>query len=215
VIPARDAPVAVIFRRGPSAWYQVIAWDTDRDVFTDGAWFRGRIYEERCDVSPDGELLLYFCHGGSSRPGYTDSWSAVSRLPWLHALGLWPWGTIYGGGGRFVGNREVALRIGMPVRAHPDHPGLGLRVSTLRREDRLDVHRSTGEPDTDWSGVDPSGGAIFCRQGLIFRRSRAGKEIKLADFNDRRPDPVPAPAWATEPLVPLPGRPVRRRLRAP
>src|SRR5262249_44616225 len=65
VLLAREAPVAVILRRGPSAWYQVILWRTDRDTFEDGAWFKGRLYEERCDLSPDGELLLYFALQGS------------------------------------------------------------------------------------------------------------------------------------------------------
>ena len=60
VIPARDVAKAVIIRRGPSAWHHLIAWDTKRDVFEHGAWFRGRIYPERCDLSPDGELFLYF-----------------------------------------------------------------------------------------------------------------------------------------------------------
>lgn len=78
-IHARSAPRAVVLRRGPSGWAQVIAWDTERDTFDDGAWFKGRIYEERCDLSPNGKLLLYFCHGGRMRPGYTDSWTAVSR----------------------------------------------------------------------------------------------------------------------------------------
>ena len=65
VIVARAAPRAVVFRRGPSEWYQVIAWDTARDVFSDGAWFKGRIYENRCDLSPDGRLLAAACGGAA------------------------------------------------------------------------------------------------------------------------------------------------------
>lgn len=197
VIPARDAPVAAILRRGPSTWYQVIAWDTQRDVFTEGAWFRGRIYEEKCDVSPDGALLLYFCHGGRSRPGYTHAWTAVSRLPWLFALGLWPWGTTYGGGGRFVGKREIVLRTGMPLRAHPDHVGVGLVVSA----GDTPVHRSTGIDGTDWSGIDHGGRVIFCRAGRVFRRERDGHDREVADFNDHVPAPIEPPEWATAPLA--------------
>jgi hypothetical protein len=202
VIQAASAPVAAILRRGPSRWCQVIAWNTHRDTFTPGAWFKGRIYEDRCDVSPDGELLLYFCHGGRMRPGYTDAWTAVSRLPWLHALALWPWGTTYGGGGRFTGKRELVLRTGMAFKAHPDHPADGLHV-TLGNPER---HRSTGEPGSDWSGVDHER-LVFCREGKLFRRTRAGVDVELADFNGHRPEPVPAPEWATVPLV----APVRRR----
>ncbi|MGZ5970150.1 MAG: hypothetical protein ACXWP4_20910 [Polyangiales bacterium] len=196
----------MILRRGPSDWYQVIQWDTARDVFTEGAWFKGRIYEERCDVSPDGQLLLYFCHGGRSRPGYTDAWTAVSRLPWLYALALWPWGTTYGGGGRFVDDRSVVLRTAMPVATHPEHPAHGLHVSTLQRGESLDVHRSTGEPDTDWSGLDHGGRLVFSRAGKLFRRSTEGVDTELADFSGREPDPVPAPEWAR---VPLPA-PIKR-----
>ncbi|HEY6464190.1 MAG TPA: hypothetical protein VIY73_28680 [Polyangiaceae bacterium] len=208
VIMASAAPVAAILRRGPSRWTQVIAWDTRRDVFTDGAGFKGRIYEDRCDVSPDGTLLLSFCHGGRSRDGYTDSWSAVSRLPWLHALGLWPSGTTYGGGGRFTGNREIVLRTGMPIEVHPDHPGLGLRVTGGRPE----LQRSTGMPDTEWSGVDQDGRPVYCRSGKVFRRARrtGAKDLELADFNGRRPEPSPAPDWAR---VPLEARSARRSPR--
>lgn len=202
VIFARSAPLAVILRRGPTKWYQLIEWDTRRDVFMDGAWFKGRIYEERCDLSPDGQLFLYFCHGGRTRAGYTDSWTAVSRPPWLHALTLWPWGTTYGGGGRFVGNRRVVLRIAMPIATHPKHPAQGLEVSTLTRSDEpLDTYRTTCEPGTDWSGLDHSGRLIFSREGKLFRRSRDGKDIELADFGERRPKPVPAPEWARMPLA--------------
>jgi hypothetical protein len=65
VIPAKNEPSAVVLRRGPSAWHHVIQWDTRRDRFVHGAWIKGRIYEEKCDVSPDGQLLLYFVHQGS------------------------------------------------------------------------------------------------------------------------------------------------------
>ena len=202
VLFARSAPVAAILRRGPSRWTQIIAWDTDRDTFTDGAWFKGRIYEEKCDLSPDGRLLLYFVHAGRSRPGYTDSWTGVSRLPWLFALGLWPWGTTYGGGGRFVDDRQLVLRTGMPIAPHPDHPALGLHVSTLGRGESLGTHASTGETGTDWSGVDPRGRLVLARGGKLLRRSAKGVDVELADFDGRVPDPVPAPEWARVPLAP-------------
>jgi hypothetical protein len=40
---ARNAHVALVIRRGPSSWSQLTLWDTDRDLFTEGSWFRGRI----------------------------------------------------------------------------------------------------------------------------------------------------------------------------
>src|SRR6185295_18250857 len=60
VIMARESKTAVIFRRGPSRWVQLIRWYTETDTFEPGQWFHGRIYEERCDLSPNGEHLIYF-----------------------------------------------------------------------------------------------------------------------------------------------------------
>ena len=60
ILFAARAPVAVIFRRGPSKRVEVIRWDTAHDTFERGHWFHGRIYTRRCDLSPDGELLVYF-----------------------------------------------------------------------------------------------------------------------------------------------------------
>ena len=60
VILAREAPKAVIFRRGPSGQVCTLGWDLETDTFTMGQWLKGRIYEYRSDLSPDGELLVYF-----------------------------------------------------------------------------------------------------------------------------------------------------------
>jgi hypothetical protein len=46
---------------------QLTNWDTDTDSFDLGQWFRGRIYERRCDLSPDGSLLVYFAQKISAR----------------------------------------------------------------------------------------------------------------------------------------------------
>src|SRR6185503_13824942 len=52
VVLAREAPIGDIRRRGPAPWYHVILWHTDTDAFDHGAWFKGRIYEERCALAP-------------------------------------------------------------------------------------------------------------------------------------------------------------------
>ena len=38
----------------------MIGWNLNTDEFTLGQWLYGRIYEYRCDLSPDGRYLLYF-----------------------------------------------------------------------------------------------------------------------------------------------------------
>lgn len=86
VLPARDVPRAVILRRGPSRWYHVIDWDTANDRFVHGAWIKGRIYENSCDISPDGTLLLTsILQGSRGGTEFTHAWTAISRVPWLQA----------------------------------------------------------------------------------------------------------------------------------
>ena len=60
VILAREAAKAVVFRRGPSGCVCTLSWDLETDTFTMGQWLKGRIYEYRSDLSPDGELMIYF-----------------------------------------------------------------------------------------------------------------------------------------------------------
>src|SRR5215510_14560896 len=112
VILAREAHRAVIFRRGPSQWTQVIAWDTQTDTFEEGQWFKGRIYSYRCDLSPDGSKLIYFAakrtrHQFAS--SYGETWTAISKPPYLTALALWPVGGSWYGGGYFRDNNTVCL----------------------------------------------------------------------------------------------------------
>jgi hypothetical protein len=196
VIPAKTEPTAVILRRGPSAWYHVIQWATRRDVFVHGAWIKGRIYDERCDISPDGRLLLYFIHQGSRfNTEFTDSWTAVSRVPWLHALAVWPQGTTYNGGGRFIDNWTIALR-GVwkpPLEKFP----LG-RIRVIEAETPLQ-QATENVPDADWCGRDHDDRIVFTRAGCLFRRTN-GKDALIADFMELKPDPHAAPDWAGQPV---------------
>ncbi|MBR0871603.1 hypothetical protein JQ633_14650 [Bradyrhizobium tropiciagri] len=196
VIFAKSAHEAVIFRRGPASWYHVISWNTRDDTFRRGAWFKGRIYPEKCDLSPDGELLLYFVHQSSRvRTDYTDAWTAISRNPWLTAIGLWPQGTTYGGGGRFTDDRSAVIRGCM--NAHPDHPGAGISVTF----GNAPLHGSSEDVDgSEWSGRDQDGRLVFTLNGRLMHRNAAGDDICLADFNGYAPDPQPAPASAGRPL---------------
>lgn len=201
VVMARRAPVAVILRRGPAAWYHVILWNTVKDSFEHGAWMRSRIYEDKCALSPDGELFVYFVHQGSrSGTPFTHAWTAVSRLPWLHALGVVPQGTTYGGGGWFLDDRTVTIA----GRHSPLVWPKGLAAVDWTRgycgDDRECVEGA------EWSGYDHAGHAIFTEAGKLYRRHNEG-DVALADFNGLTPDPQPAPAWAR--VFPKPGK--RRR----
>jgi hypothetical protein len=106
---ARKSKTAVIFRRGPSKWVQLIRRDTGSDTFEPGQWFHGRIYEKRGDLSPDGSLLVYFAQKISARTlkdkEYTYAWTAISKPPYLTALALWPKADCWDGGGLFLSPR--------------------------------------------------------------------------------------------------------------
>src|SRR5438105_1108768 len=103
---ARKSRRAVILRRGPSKQVALIAWDRQRDSFEVGQWFKGRIYERRCDLSPDASRFLYFA---ANWRGPYQSWTAISHPPWLTAVALWPNGSAWGGGGMFVDENTVLV----------------------------------------------------------------------------------------------------------
>lgn len=86
-ILARDGRSAAVFRRGPSKQVLVLRWWLDGDRLEVGQWFNGRIYERRCDLSPDGDLLIYFA---AKWQAPFETWTAVSRTPYLTALAFWP-----------------------------------------------------------------------------------------------------------------------------
>jgi hypothetical protein len=99
---AREAPVGVVLRRGPSDWVRLSLWHTGDDRFEHGQWMRARVFERRCDLSADGALFAAFVRGTAGpNQGNTDTWVAVSRPPFFTALALWFVGGTYCTGGYF------------------------------------------------------------------------------------------------------------------
>lgn len=102
LLAAREAPVVVILQRRRSKLFHVIAVDTVTLRITEGSWFRGKLYPLRCDVSFDGQLMVYLAMGAGG-----TTWNGVCRLPWLTTLvegentGTWF------GGGYFAGRRVL------------------------------------------------------------------------------------------------------------
>ena len=104
VILAADGRSAVVFRRGPSKRVMIARWWLKDDRVEYGHWFAGRLYERFSDLSPDGNLLLYFAARYKGQP---PTWTAISRTPYLTALVMW---TCYvNGGGIFETNRSILL----------------------------------------------------------------------------------------------------------
>jgi hypothetical protein len=109
VLLASQSPRAVVLRKGPSNAVCSILWDRASDEFTLAQWMRGRIYERRSDLSPDGKYMIYFARGGKVNSPTKGSWTAVSRVPWLKAITLHGKGDCWLGGGLFTGPRKYWL----------------------------------------------------------------------------------------------------------
>lgn len=112
VLLARKAPVGVVIRRGPSKRVCTLLWDRTIDEFQLGQWLRGRIYERRSDLSPDGRHLIYFAMNGHWDGEAKGSWTAISRAPYLKAFALFAKGDCWHGGGLFTGNGRYWLNDG-------------------------------------------------------------------------------------------------------
>lgn len=193
------SPMAAILRRGPTRWVRLLAWNTLTDAIEGGSWFHGRIYEDQCSVSPDGKLFAYFAskHHGRKTRGVGYAWTAVSKLPWLTALALWPQSDTWGGGARFADNRTLII----------DCP----HWEDLKTQDRLPkgftVHARwigkyapeqplPGVPESKASfdgeeGIDPFGRKFKYVDGRLVRSGRP-----IVDLQDMQPDPQPSPEYA-------------------
>jgi hypothetical protein len=214
---ASSAPVAVVLRRGPTDWVEIIKWNTAKNTFEDGQWLHGRIFGERCGLSPDGKLLVYFAakHGRVDRSkGYKDTFTAVSKPPYLTALAMWPEGSTWGGGGRFIDNKTLRLAYGAngtrspdgktelfmaPLPAHhPDHAPRGLKIETDL--DHYGADRgflsTVKSKEADWVGKDHKGRKILTRAGALYYVNKNHREIMLRDFNADKRREVIAPRWA-------------------
>lgn len=158
-IRARKAPTAVIFRRGPSKQVLLIKWNLGNDTFELGQWFKGRIYERRCDLLPSGEKLLYFAaHWKQHKSPW--SWSAVSKPPYLSALAMWPNRAGWGGGGLF--DSEFTLSLNHGTHAHQNNMGLAEGFQLGK-----DMNVRTFEEESGQVGEEPIHHARLLREGWV------------------------------------------------
>jgi hypothetical protein len=215
---ASEAPVAVVLRRGPTEWVELIRWDTSTDFFEHGQWLHGKIYGERCGLSPNGRLFVYFAMKyGRVREdeGYKYTFTAVSKPPYLTALAMWPEGSTWGGGGRFIDDSTLCLAYGargtrspdgiteifmapLPPH-HPKHPPGPLTIQSdldYYSPDRQFRSDPSGYPEADWTGRDQGSRRIFTRAGALYALSPGGRERLLKDFNADVPRRLASPDWA-------------------
>ena len=182
---SRKTQVAAVLRRGPSNWVQLLQWDRATDAITPGQWFHGRVYERRCDLSPDGKLFVYFAAKHGRRPsddGIGDTWTAISRPPYFTALALWANLGAWYGGGVFKTDKLVELDATCSLKPHPKFRPHGLKIgqveaTTAPWEQRLlrdrwrlvergfdpRTHRQLG-PRELWEKPHPDAPIKLCRQ---------------------------------------------------
>ena len=168
-ILATDAPVGVVIRRGPSRQVAVLGWDTETDEFRLGQWFSGRIYERRCDISPDGKHFLYFAMNGYWDAETKGSWTAMSRAPFLKAVALWPKGDCWNGGGLFLGGDRFWLNAGCSE-------GEAVGSVALKRVDEYPWHEGYGG---ECAGVYY---IRLQRTGWVLRKSEPGGGGTVSTF---------------------------------
>jgi len=88
-VPDPESRVAAVIHKMPSRWWRLGRWDFASGAYEEGAWFRGNLYPQRCDLSPGGRWFSYFAYQPYSSWAPGENYYAVSRLPWLKALAAW------------------------------------------------------------------------------------------------------------------------------
>jgi hypothetical protein len=169
VLLARDAPRAVVIRRGPARQVAVLGWDRRNDEFSVGQWLRGRIYERRCDLSPDGRHLIYFAMGTPRTPEMKATWTAISRAPYLKALAIWSKGDAWAGGGMFLS---------------PDRYWLNRSCTEELLWDRTNLKQQTEYPWSEAYGVECPGVYYIRlqRDGWALKNARPGRGGTVTTF---------------------------------
>ena len=180
VLLASEAPVGVVLRRGPTKLFRVVMWNRTNDRFKPGPWFRGHLYADRSDISPDGRHLIYFARAGVAWavPETKGTWTAISELPSLKATALWGQGDAWGGGGIFTSNGSFFLDANTTTFIIRDDSG-------LRRETDRPV-QSRMERDgwtLRWGSAKRRRYPVFektIREGWILRKTgwRGGYELE-------------------------------------
>lgn len=119
-IIARESDRAVIFRRGPSQWTQMITWNLENDSLVYGQWLKKKVRPERCDLSPKGTYLIYLIDQLEHR----ESRTVISRPPYWTALSAWEHSDplFDSGGGLFTAEYSVQLNWHHPLEAHEAWP---------------------------------------------------------------------------------------------
>jgi len=102
LLPAKESPYVVVIRRKPSNKVHIMRWNTQTDEIEHGSWFSGRIYEMRCDVSFDGQWMVYLA----------DHQAGICEAPLLESGVSWETFGTWGRGGCFIERDQLVLNLG-------------------------------------------------------------------------------------------------------
>jgi hypothetical protein len=98
-----------------------LTWNLETDEVVAGQWITGHVFTRRCDLSPNGRLLVGAFSNYSVtknaqaqkefgvRPFEASFWTAVSRPPFFSALALWFMSGAYNGGGMWLDDQQLGL----------------------------------------------------------------------------------------------------------
>lgn len=194
-IPATQAPVVVVFRRGPSNWSHIGRWDVAAQRYEPGAWLGGRIFPRRSDLSPDGTYLCYFAHKPSATWEHGEAYIAISKLPWLTALhalgtcGTWTRGYYFTEDG---GPDELQIeRLPIPYRLCPLPV---VQFANERRRGWVEADDSPArDPEDAWDQYrhvrmrkpQPRGRGVLCVESIGFAGDEFGVEQSVDGLNVR------------------------------
>lgn len=94
LLPAKNVPLVAVIRRKPSKCFHIMLWNTLKNTLEHGSWFRGTLYPMRCDLSFDGNWMVYFA---MTKPGI--AWNGICHPPFLKTIAEdHQMDTAYGGG---------------------------------------------------------------------------------------------------------------------
>lgn len=108
ILAAKEAPIVVILRRGPSKFYHCVKYNTKTDAIEYGSWFHGKLYHFRCDLSHDGQWMVYLAMGSKG-----ETWNGICSPPWLKCAFKWSTLGAYHGGGIWKDDLVLARNMGI------------------------------------------------------------------------------------------------------
>lgn len=185
VLFAPEAPLAVIYRQGPTQWTQMWLWNTETDVFVPGQWIKGRV-KEHSSLSPDGRYVI-------SRIMSGDQHTVLSRPPYFSALAVNVNGLCLVGT-HFLKDGGVVGQLG-EYRAPKSRCPLTFWQASQPWSESFLVDNSAlygGE-----EGQDQRGRVVAVSLGRIGVVEN-GETRWLIDLNPYRPENVPPPDWALD-----------------